>query len=371
MPPAHSFLWDPGTPVSTRGPVKLPGCCGHPFGPVFLLLGSVACLDPQGIPGTGERSSYPSYIALEVGESYPIDTSGPGARAGLAVLPEGIARISVSRAGSSLEILGLRPGFAEWIPLTARHPVWIAVLGAHRSLPVLIGHRGVPSLAPENTLAGVEVACGLGLPGVEVDVRFTADSIPVLMHDRDVRRTSNGTGNVDELTLTQLRTLDVGSWFGSEFAGERIPTLHEFLVASATCSFEHVELDVKTFLPLGVDSGATRIAREVTGTGLLNHVLFAADLNSLRQASVVIAGMQTLVYGGVISESYADALIQARVNALSVQYDDYLQSTQALARLESAGLMVGVWGPRSVLDLNSLTPVPKAVTSDWAWAVIP
>ena len=49
------------------------------------------------------------------------------------------------------------------------------------------------------------MACALGIPGIEVDVRFTADSIPVLMHDRDVRRTSSGAGNVDQMTLWKMR----------------------------------------------------------------------------------------------------------------------------------------------------------------------
>src|SRR5207253_1198529 len=99
-------------------------------------------------------------------------------------------------------------------------------LGNH---PMLIGHHGVPAVAPENTLAGIRVACNLGIPGVEVDVRFTADRIPVLIHDRDVSRTSNGVGNVDQMTLAQVRDLDFGSWYGPEYAGETIPTLQEFL----------------------------------------------------------------------------------------------------------------------------------------------
>jgi glycerophosphoryl diester phosphodiesterase len=334
----------------------------------FLLLPTVSCLDPQGSPSPNGGEYYPAYVAVEVGRSYSIDTSGPGARAASSALPSDVAQIDLHQGDSVFQIRGLRPGFAQWNPATGRHPVWIAVLREPRAGPILVGHRGVPSLAPENTLAGVEVACGLGLPGIEVDVRFTADSVPVLMHDRDVARTTGGHGNVDQLTLAELAALDAGSWFGSDFAGEPVPTLEEFLAAAARCGFDRIELDVKDFVPAGVDSGTTRIAREARSIGLVPRVLFGADFASLQRAAVLIPDFHTLVYGGVITDSYANALILARVSAVSVRFDQYLQSMEALARLDSAGVLLAVWSPPSVLDLNALTPVPKAVTADWAWS---
>jgi len=51
----------------------------------------------------------------------------------------------------------------------------------------------------------------------------------VCIHDSTVDRTTNGTGNVSELTLAQIRELDAGSWFDLKFVGERVPTVEEFL----------------------------------------------------------------------------------------------------------------------------------------------
>ena len=150
-------------------------------------------------------------------------------RADSFALPAGIAQVIPASGNSGPVISAVRPGFAEWDPGLRGHPVWIAVLNQPRAAPILVGHHGVPSLAPENTLAGIRMACALGIPGIEVDVRFTADSLPVLMHDRDVRRTSSGAGYVDAMTLEQLELLDVGSWFDQTFVGERIPTLAAFL----------------------------------------------------------------------------------------------------------------------------------------------
>jgi glycerophosphoryl diester phosphodiesterase len=62
---------------------------------------------------------------------------------------------------------------------------------------------------------------------LEVDVRQTKDGHLVLMHDASVDRTTDGEGDVAELTLEQLKRLDGGSWFGEAFNHERIPTLTE------------------------------------------------------------------------------------------------------------------------------------------------
>jgi len=279
------------------------------------------------------------------------------------VLPE--------QGDSILAISALHRGFALWDPrVEGQHPVWIAVLDQNRAAPLLVGHHGVPSLAPENTLAGIRAACELGIPGIEVDVRFTADSVPVLMHDRDVRRTSDGTGYVDQRTLAQLKLLDVGSWFSATFAGERIPTLRDFLAVSAQCGFDHIELDVKSFVPVNRDSALVRIGRAVNEAGILPRVLLASDVYSVRRAINLIPGVHTLVYSGIVSFSFADTLIRSGVNAIGVPFDQYELSAGPLARLDSAGVMVGVWAPPGVLDLNALAPTPRFVTTDWSWSFV-
>ncbi len=94
---------------------------------------------------------------------------------------------------------------------------------------VAIGHRGTKKFAPENTLAAHEAAFALGARGIEFDVRCTRDGHFVLMHDANVKRTTNGTGRVRDLTLADIKALDAGSHKGPEFAGERVPSLREAL----------------------------------------------------------------------------------------------------------------------------------------------
>ena len=78
-------------------------------------------------------------------------------------------------------------------------------------IPKLIGHRGASSLAPENTLISISTAAKLKAKWVEVDVRLSADKIPIIFHDETLNRTTNAKGLVNKFTLEFLKTLDAGS----------------------------------------------------------------------------------------------------------------------------------------------------------------
>ncbi|MFW6367838.1 MAG: glycerophosphodiester phosphodiesterase [Halothece sp.] len=102
----------------------------------------------------------------------------------------------------------------------------------------LIAHRGYSAVAPENTLASFRAAIREGVWGVEFDLHLSWDGIPVVIHDPTVDRTTNGTGNVAEKTISQLQALDAGSWFHPQFASETIPTFQEVLHLFATTSIQ-------------------------------------------------------------------------------------------------------------------------------------
>jgi glycerophosphoryl diester phosphodiesterase len=106
-------------------------------------------------------------------------------------------------------------------------------LGDEKPVCVRIGHRGAPTLAPENTLASVRAALKVGVDGVEFDVWPTADRKMIVLHDDRLQRTTDG-GNarVPEKTLAELRQLDAGSWgpwADGKFAGEKLPLPEEMV----------------------------------------------------------------------------------------------------------------------------------------------
>ena len=89
----------------------------------------------------------------------------------------------------------------------------------------IVAHRGASAVAPENTLAAITRAADLGARSVELDVMLSADGVPVIIHDTDLDRTTNGTGPVAAQSFDTLARLDAGSWYGEAFAGEGIPSL--------------------------------------------------------------------------------------------------------------------------------------------------
>lgn len=104
--------------------------------------------------------------------------------------------------------------------------------GSPGAPPQVIAHRGASAHAPENTLAAFQRAIDLGAQWFELDCSLTVDGEVVAIHDDTVDRTTSGSGQVDEMTLAELKRLDAGSWFDSSFSGERIPTLGEALDAA-------------------------------------------------------------------------------------------------------------------------------------------
>ncbi|MGH7561432.1 MAG: glycerophosphodiester phosphodiesterase [Gemmatimonadales bacterium] len=101
----------------------------------------------------------------------------------------------------------------------------------------VIGHRGASGEAPENTLEALELAVSQGADALELDVRLSADGVPVVIHDAALERTTDRRGEVRTLTLAELQAADAGYHFtpdgGRSYPwrglGVRIPTLAEVL----------------------------------------------------------------------------------------------------------------------------------------------
>jgi glycerophosphoryl diester phosphodiesterase len=108
--------------------------------------------------------------------------------------------------------------------------------------PMIFGHRGASASAPENTLPSFELALSQGADAVELDVKLTADEQAVVIHDPTVDRTTDGTGRVNRLRLSEIKKLDAGKYFKPEFEGVRIPTLDEVFESVGKRILINVEL---------------------------------------------------------------------------------------------------------------------------------
>lgn len=106
----------------------------------------------------------------------------------------------------------------------------VSLSGCTKSISMeIIAHRGASYLAPENTLASAKLAWEKGADAVEIDVYLSKDNRIVVIHDSNTARTAGARLIVSETESSVLRRLDVGSWKGEEFAGERIPLLEEII----------------------------------------------------------------------------------------------------------------------------------------------
>ncbi len=93
----------------------------------------------------------------------------------------------------------------------------------------VIAHRGYSAAAPENTLAAFQLAIERKCHLIELDLQFTRDLEPVVIHDPTIDRTTSGEGTVAQLSFGEISQWDAGSWFDSVFAAERVPSLGQVL----------------------------------------------------------------------------------------------------------------------------------------------
>ena len=111
----------------------------------------------------------------------------------------------------------------------------------------LFAHRGAKSFAPENTLSAFKKAVESGADGIELDVHLSQDGFIVVMHDENVDRTTNGKGEIKELSLSEIKKLDAGSWFDEKFKDEKVPTLEEVLETLHELKFTgELNIELKT-----------------------------------------------------------------------------------------------------------------------------
>lgn len=99
---------------------------------------------------------------------------------------------------------------------------------AHSDYVMVAAHRASHNDHPENSISAITHAIDLGVDMVELDVKISKDGIPVLMHDGTIDRTTNGSGKVEDYTLTELLTFSLKTPDGT-VTGETVPTLEEAL----------------------------------------------------------------------------------------------------------------------------------------------
>jgi glycerophosphoryl diester phosphodiesterase len=189
-----------------------------------------------------------------------------------------------------------------------------------------VGHRGARAYAPENTLTSFKKALEIGVDAVELDVRKTKDNQLVVIHDANVKRTTDGEGLVSELTLKEIKG------FSAE-KGEKIPTFQEAL--------DFLDTKVKVFIELkeaGVEEQVLSIVQE---KGLEKNVVIVSFLeDALKKVRELDKDIETgLIYAK--HKNPVKAALELKANYLLAFYR--FTHTVNVQKAHENGLKVIVW----------------------------
>lgn len=212
-----------------------------------------------------------------------------------------------------------------------------------------IAHRGASGYAPENTLAAFRRAVAQGATFIETDLHLTRDAHFIAVHDETVDRTTNGQGHVHQMTLAEIRRLDAGSWFASEFMSERIPTLDDILEFSR-------KNDVVFYLelkPNGFWGGEHALISALrNATEIARSVIISFDpaiLSSLRKIEPTL--MTGLLHDGSIDNPFEKAL-EIGARQLVVRGD--LVTPHVIQQARKQDLQVVCWTVNSPAHMRML-----------------
>lgn len=220
----------------------------------------------------------------------------------------------------------------------------------------ITAHRGGSAYAPENTIAALNAAIEVKSDYAEIDVQETKDGVVVLMHDSNLKRTTGFNGYIWDMTYEELMTLDAGSKFGKEFAGEKIPTLGEaiqlckgkMLLNVEIKSNGHNEDIVKNVLNIIMENEAER-----------SCVITSMDYKLLTEVKEQNPDMRT---GYILKMAYGD--FENRVDADFLSIKHTYATKKVITAAHNSGKEVHVWtvNSRSDIERMKLLDVDNIIT---------
>jgi len=185
------------------------------------------------------------------------------------------------------------------------------------AIPQLVGHRGYPRHYPENTLIGIEAALRAGARYFEIDVQLTQDQVPVLFHDRDLKRLCGVGGAVHDYTFAELQKFRASEpkRFGEQFRDVPITTLAELrqLLQQHPNVTGFIELKRASLKHFGIDTMLALVRRE------LEPVLNQCVLISYSLEALLAARQQGWPEIGVVVDQWQERE-QEIVSAIHPQY---------------------------------------------------
>ena len=241
---------------------------------------------------------------------------------------------------------------------------------ATKNIRTSVNHRGNAG-GPENTLTAIRGAAAKGFTAVEMDVAFTSDNVPVLLHDDTLARTSNYDEveekdiAINEIDFESVRKYDFGAWAGETFAGEKIPSFEE---AIALCKELNISPWIEIKLGNYTEDQIARLVEIVKNADLQNKctwISFSATYLGYvknKQEDATLACLCNTIDEELIKKTVA------LKNANNVVYVNCKYTGLTKDNIDSVvqnGLKVATWTLDNVETLLALDSRVEAVTSDY------
>lgn len=207
--------------------------------------------------------------------------------------------------------------------------------------PHIIAHRGGGKLAPENTLAAIDVGARLGHKMIEFDVKLSRDQRLFLLHDDTLDRTTNGWGIAGNMPWSELERFDAGERFSPQFKGERLTLLSD--VAQRCRRYQMMaNIEIKPTTGCGPQTGkAVALAAQTLWQDMPVPLLSSFEVDALEAAQQAVP---ELPRGLLLDEWREDwHLLTSRLGCVSLHLNHRLLDKQRIDQIKAAGLRILVY----------------------------
>jgi glycerophosphoryl diester phosphodiesterase len=147
-------------------------------------------------------------------------------------------------------------------------------------MPALIGHRGLPTKAPENTRASILAAKEQGIAWIEIDVTMAGDGSLVIMHDPDLRLFGQPKTRLINIGVAELQKVDAGGWFSKAFLGEPLLFLDDLLILVKELKLG-LNLEIKINDEIDVNKQVNAIQKTIAQYQLPHPAILISSFNHL------------------------------------------------------------------------------------------
>ena len=221
--------------------------------------------------------------------------------------------------------------------------------------PIIIAHRGFSDEAPENSMVAFQKAIDAKSDMIELDVRLSADNVPMVFHDRRLQRTSDSSGAINQKHSRQLREIDNGSWFSPKFNRERIPLLKDV--------FPILKKDLRLNIEIKPDVVSTNevsavelVVNEAEKAKVLSKVLFTSfnhqmikEINEIDES--IVTGV---IYNPITHFRKSPSTLVKNSKARIFVCSKFQINNDVVADTHNAGYILYVYGVKTGRDVQRL-----------------